>query len=31
MVGAPRYDGNGVLDQGAVLFYAGVEQDADDD
>lgn len=31
MAGAPRYDSHGVYDQGAVLFYAGVEQDADDD
>ncbi len=31
LVGAPRYDGNGVYDQGAVLFYELVEADRDDD
>lgn len=31
MAGAPGYDGNGVYDQGAVLFYGGIEQDLDND
>lgn len=31
LVGAPRYDGNGVFDQGAVLFYDVTEADRDDD
>jgi len=31
LVGAPRYDGNGVYDQGAVLFYDVMESDRDDD
>jgi hypothetical protein len=31
LVGAPRYDGNGVYDQGAVLFYELLEADRDDD
>lgn len=29
LVGAPRYDANGVLDQGAVLFYDVMESDRD--